>query len=133
MANSDGVTWAAMSMALQVAITPSASTYAVVGANADLWTGNAGYNQDLAIFMSVDGSPALQRLVWKESGGLGGIQSPNAAFAEAVVSLTAGHAYLFSVMWKANQNAPGATIWAGAGPLPGTSAYSPTRLLVYVL
>jgi hypothetical protein len=31
-------------------------------------------------------------------------------------------------MWKANQPAPGATIYAGAGPIGG--AFSPTRLLI---
>jgi hypothetical protein len=128
MTNSDGVTWGAMNV--QVSVAPVVSTYAVVGANVDLWTGNAGYNQDLAIFV-VDNGGAAQRLVWKESGGFGGIQSPNAAFAEVVVSLTAGHTYVFSLMWKANQGAGGATIWAGAGPISG--AFSPTRLLVNVL
>jgi hypothetical protein len=122
--NSDGATWGAMN--IQFAITPSTSMYAVVGANADLWTAKAGYNQDLAVFVSDNGS--MQRLVWKESGGVGGTFSPNAAFAEAVMSLTAGHTYIFSLMWKTNQPAPGATIFTGAGPIGG--AYSPTRLLV---
>jgi hypothetical protein len=124
LSNSDGGTWGAMN--IQFAITPSTSMYAVVGANADLWTAKAGYNQDLAVFVSDNGS--MQRLVWKESGGVGGTFSPNAAFAEAVMSLTAGHTYIFSLMWKTNQPAPGATIFTGAGPIGG--AYSPTRLLV---
>jgi hypothetical protein len=33
--------------------------------------------------------------------------------------------------WKANRNAPGATIWVGAGPISGQ--YSPTRLTVELL
>jgi hypothetical protein len=123
MSNSDGATWGAMN--IQLAITPKTSMYAVVGANADLWTANAGYNQDLAVFVSDNGSS--QRLVWKESGG-SGAYSPNAAFAESVMSLTAGHTYVFSLMWKANQPAPGATIFVGAGPIGG--AFSPTRLLI---
>jgi hypothetical protein len=124
MSNSDGATWGAMN--IQLSITPKTSMYAVVGANADLWTANAGYNQDLAVFVSDNGSS--QRLVWKESGGAGGTYSPNAAFAEAVLSLTGGHTYVFSLMWKANQPAPGATIFVGAGPIGG--AFSPTRLLI---
>ena len=78
MTNSDGATWGAMN--IQLAITPKTSMYAVVGANADLWTASAGYNQDLAVFVSDNGSS--QRMVWKESGG-SGAYSPNAAFAQA--------------------------------------------------
>jgi hypothetical protein len=122
--NSDAVTWASMNV--QLAVASSVSRYAVVGANADLWTQAAGYNQDIAIFVSDNGGPA-QLVVWKERGGFGGTYSPNAAFAEAVVSLTAGHNYVFGLYWKTNKPAFG-SIFVGAGPISG--AYSPTRLLV---
>jgi hypothetical protein len=122
--NSDGATWGSMNV--QLAVASSVSRYAVVGANADLWTQAAGYNQDIAIFVSDNGSPA-QLVVWKESGGFGGTYSPNAAFAEAVVFLTAGHNYVFGLFWKTNKPAFG-SIFVGAGPISG--AYSPARLLV---
>jgi hypothetical protein len=98
---------------------------AILGANADLWTANAGYNQDLAITRSVDGGPA-QVIGWKESGGFAGTFSPNAAFNESPVLLAAGHSYTFSLEWKTNRPASGATIYAGAGPIGG--AFSPTSL-----
>lgn len=125
--NSDGATWGAMNV--QLAVLSAVSRYAVVGANADLWTQAAGYNQDLAIFVTDNGGPA-QLLAWKESGGFGGTYSPNAAFAEVVVSLTAGHKYVFSLYWKTNRPAFG-SIFVGAGPISG--AFSPTRLLVNLI
>jgi hypothetical protein len=105
---------------------------AVVSANADVWTATAGYNQDLAIFVTDNNGPR-QLLVWKESGGFGGTFSPNAAFAETVFSMTGGHTYVFSLWWKTNRatNNSGATIYLGAGPING--AYSPTRLLIDVI
>src|SRR5207302_1716037 len=91
LTNNDGVTWSPLNIARLLA--PSASTYSVVSVNADLWTASAGYNQDLAIFVS-DNNGRPQLLVWKESGGFGGTFSPNAAFAETVFPMTGGHTYI---------------------------------------
>ena len=126
-ANSNGVSW--VPMGVSVTVTPATSTLALVSGNADLWTANAGYNQDFAIFVTDNGG--LPQLVsWKESGGFGGAFSPNAAFAEGVFLMIAGHTYVYSLSWKTNHNAccGGATIFAGAGPIGG--AFSPSRLLV---
>jgi hypothetical protein len=129
--NSDGATWMRMDAANLVApLTPTAAGVAVVTANADLWTANSGVNQDLGVFVSVNGG-ADQLVAWKESGGFAGTFSPNAAFVQATWPVSAGSTYLFKLEWKANRNAPGATIFAGAGPIGGL--YSPTRLTVVEL
>jgi hypothetical protein len=132
LAGSDGTTWQPMdcsgattcssagSGSLSMTLTPSQTCTAVLSANADLWTWNAGVNQDIAIF--VNGS----LLAWKESGGFAGTFSPNAAFVQATTTLTAATAYTIDVRWKTNVNAAGKQISAGAGPIGGT--YSPTRL-----
>ena len=92
-----------------------------------LWTAAAGYNQDIGIFVSEDGTtPTL--VAWKESGGFAGTFSPNAAYVQVVYTVNPGHTYVFSLEWKTNKAASGATIYAGAGPIG--SAYSPTRLTV---
>src|SRR5207245_234448 len=103
---------------------------------ADLWTSVAGYNQDLGISVSgtsqsVFPTRAGQPEAWKESGGFAGTFSPNAAFVQTVVFLKQGLPYTVKLVWKANKNAPGATIWAGAGPIG--NRYSPTRLAVQLL
>jgi Fibronectin type III domain len=126
LANNDGTTWVEISSTnLSVTVAPSADAIAMVGANLDLFTGKTGYNQDIGIFVSDNGA-ADQLLAWKESGGFAGTFSPNAAFVETQLALTATHAYVFKLKWKTNKNAPGATIYAGAGPISGQ--YSPTRL-----
>jgi hypothetical protein len=102
---------------------------ALVTANADLWTANAGYDQDIGVFVSVNGGPE-SLVVWKESGGYGGTFSPNAAFAQALYQMSAGNSYVFRLRWKANRAASGATIFAGAGLGP---VFSPTRLTVETL
>jgi hypothetical protein len=102
----------------------------IVGANADLWTANAGFNQDIGIFVSVDGG-ADQLISWKESGGFAGTFSPNAAFAEVTYSLNATSTHVFKLKWKTNKNTPGATIFVGAGPI-GTN-FSPTTLTVQLV
>jgi len=102
---------------------------AVVGANADLWTNTRGINQDLGIFLSIDGAPDIL-VGWKESGGFAGIFSPNAAFAQAVVLMPAGHRYTLTLKWKTNRPEGSATIAAGAGPIG--IAYSPTSLTVQI-
>ncbi len=126
LSNSDGDTWQAMDPANLVAtMAPTAAGMAIVSANADLWTANAGYNQDIGIFVSVDGA-ADQLVAWKESGGFAGTFSPNAAFVQAAYPVTSAHTYVFTLKWKTNKIAPGASIFAGAGPINGS--YSPTRL-----
>ena len=128
--NSDGVNWQPISSATTVAFTPATSGSMLLGGNADLWTDTAGYNQDIGIFVSDNGG-ADTLLGWKESGGFAGTFSPNAAFVQSTFPMTAGHTYLFKLKWKANRNAPGATIHAGAGPISGQ--FSPTLLTAELL
>jgi hypothetical protein len=127
LGNSDGATWQPMDPSLNVTVTPTANTNSIIGANADLWTANAGYNQDIGIFVSDSGGPDVL-LGWKESGGWAGTFSPNAAFVQSTYPMTRGHTYVFKLKWKTNQNAQGAAIYAAAGG--GSSPYSPTRLTV---
>ena len=125
--NSDGGAWQPMDAALSLSASPRATGLVLLTANADLWTDTAGYNQDIGLFVSDGGGP--DRLIaWKESGGFAGTFSPNAAFVQAGFGLESGHTYVFTVKWKANRSAPGATIYAGAGPIGGL--FSPTRLAV---
>jgi len=126
LSNSDGVTWQPVSGSLDRALTPGSDGVVSLGANADLWTANAGFNQDLGIFVSISGGPD-QLVAWKESGGFNGTFSPNAAFAQSQYAVKAGTAYVFKLKWKTNKNAPGATIFIGAGP---SAPFSPTRLTV---
>ena len=124
LSNSDGATWVDMDAAgnLTLTVTPSVSSLAVLSGNSDLWTSSAGYNQDVGI--DVNGTI----VAWKESGGFAGTFSPNAAYVQAVIPMSAGTTYTIKLRWKSNKSAPGATIWAGAGPI-GTQ-YSPTSLAV---
>jgi hypothetical protein len=120
LTGSNGSTWNDMDTNnLKLIITPLFDCVAILTANADLWTAVAGLNQDIAIF--VNGAMAG----WKESGGFSGTFSPNAAFLQTIVSMTAGIVYTIKIRWKTNKAAPAnATIYAGAGNGP----YSPTRL-----
>ena len=122
--NSDGATWTDIdgSGNLTLVVTPSVSTQAIIGGNADLWTSSAGFNQDIGI--DINGTI----VAWKESGGFAGTFSPNAAFVQTVIPMNGGTTYTIKLRWKTNKNAPGATIWAGAGPIAGH--YSPTSLTV---
>lgn len=118
---SDGSTWVGLNrFALNAVISPSVNSNAILTANADLWTMNDGYNQDIAILVND------KVVAWKESGGFAGTFSPNAAYVQAVVPMTANNAYLITLAIKTNKPAPGATIFVGAGPIGGN--YSPTRL-----
>jgi hypothetical protein len=128
LSNSDGATWQAIDSSLNVTITPGANTNAIIGANADLWTANAGYNQDIGIFVSETGGRDVL-LAWKESGGSAGTFSPNAAFVQTTYPMARGHTYVFKLKGKTNSNGQGTTIYAGAGPLAG-GQFSPTRLTV---
>jgi len=127
LTNSDGSTWT--DLGVQALVNPAISATAIVSANVDLWTANAGFNQDVGIFVSDNGG-LFQLIGWKESGGFGGTFSPNAAFAESVYTMTGGHSYVFALKWKTNRTAvgTGAIIYAGAGPIAGV--FSPTRLLI---
>jgi hypothetical protein len=123
LSSSDGSTWADMDGAgnLTMSVTPTVNSLAVITGNSDLWTSSAGYNQDIGI--DVNGTI----VAWKESGGFAGTFSPNAAYVQAVFPMNAGTTYTIKLRWKTNKAAPGATIWAGAGPI-GTQ-YSPTEAL----
>jgi hypothetical protein len=127
LASSDGATWQPLDSALDLSLNLATNSNALLGANADLFTDTSGYNQDIGLFVSDNGG-ADTLLAWKESGGFAGTFSPNAAYVQALYPMTAGHAYVFKLKWKTNKNAPGATIYAGAGPIGG--AFSPTRLTV---
>ena len=129
LSNSDGATWVEIDPTNQVVVAPGFDQIAIVGGNVDLWTAKAGYNQDIAIFVSDNGG-ADALLAWKESGGFAGTFSPNAAFVQGVMPVTGGHYYIFKLKWKTNKPASGATIYAGAGPLlaPNPPQVSPTRL-----
>ncbi|MDQ6838199.1 MAG: hypothetical protein M3137_07700, partial [Actinomycetota bacterium] len=120
LASSDGATWQPMDPAkLSTTVNPTATMNAVVTANADLFTYNSGFNQDIAVF--VDGTLRA----WKESGGFAGIFSPNAATVTLTMPLAAGP-HTIDIRWKTNKPDPGGKISAGAGPING--AFSPTRL-----
>jgi endoglucanase len=126
LANSNGTTWQPIDAALNVTVAPGADTNSILGGNIDLWTANAGFNQDIGIFVS-DNAGADALLAWKESGGFAGTFSPNAAFVQATYHMTSGHTYVFKLKWKTNKNASGATIYAAAG---GPAPFSATRLVV---
>lgn len=131
LSNSDGSTWVVMDAGhLQLTLNPTGPSVAVLGVNADLWTANAGYNQDIGLFVNIDGGGDTL-LGWKESGGFAGTFSPNAAYLQTVEPMLGGHTYVFTVKWKTNKNALGATIYAGAGPIGGN--FSPTRLTAHVV
>ena len=124
LTSSDGATWNAVDTThLQLAISPSSTCEARITANADLWTFNAGVNQDFGI--RVDGTV----IAWKESGGFAGTFSPNAAFVQGVALLTAG-SHTVTLVWKSNKPAAGQEIAMGAGPWPAlTTTFSPTTLI----
>jgi hypothetical protein len=116
---------------LKLVVTPAADSTALISGNADLWTANAGINQDIGINVSGGTFSTGTVVAWKESGGFAGTFSPNAAAVQTAVPLLMGVAYTIKMQWKGSHTAPGATIFAGAGPLPGGGGnISPTRLAV---
>lgn len=129
--DSDGSTWRPLNAEggkpVTLALSAAADSHAVITANVDLWTAKPGVNQDIGIFVG-------GRLAgWKESGGVSGAFSPNAAALQVTVPLTAGASYPVELRWKANKVATGATIYAGAGPYPaGSVTFSPTRLTAFM-
>jgi hypothetical protein len=133
LAGSDGSTWQAIDATnLSVSFTPPADSFAVLSGNADLWTANAGYNQDIGVAVNGDVYPSApgQPEAWKESGGFAGTFSPNAAYVQTVIPVVATKTYTVKLVWKANKPDPG-TLFAGAGPIAG--AFSPTRLMVQLI
>jgi hypothetical protein len=125
MTGSSGSTWQDMDpYALALNFYAVTSGNAMISVNADLWTKDAGINQDVGIFISGGSFGSGQIVGWKESGGFAGTFSPNAAYGQAVVPFAASTSYFVRVQWKANHATAG-TIYdaAGAGP-----AFSPTRL-----
>ncbi len=132
--NSNGTDWQSMDTTnLSLSLTPTRACLAIVSVNADLWTANPGYNQDVGIAVNGGAYPTVagQPEAWKESGGFAGTFSPNAAYVQGVVPVAANSPYMFQVVWKANKDATGATLFAAAGPI-GTR-YSPTRLTVEMI
>jgi hypothetical protein len=109
---------------LVLTITPTVNSVAILSGNADLWTANPGYNQDIGI--DVNGTITA----WKESGGFAGTFSPNAAMVQTVFPMSAGTTYTVKIRWKANKPASGATIYAGAGP---SAPFSPTSLTALLI
>ncbi|MDP9324920.1 MAG: Ig-like domain-containing protein [Candidatus Dormibacteraeota bacterium] len=134
---SDGQTWQDMDAAnLSFNVTPSHDSLALLTANSDLWTANAGYNQDIGINVtpSSTGTYPSNIVAWKESGGFAGTFSPNAAAAQTVFPMTQGVTYTVKLQWKANKAAPGGTLFAGAGAWPaGSGKFSPTRVSALLL
>src|SRR2546427_3891540 len=139
LTGSDGRTWRDIDPTnLSITFQAPVDLSVIPTANADLWTANNGYNQDLGIAVSGGVAPAIvyptiagQPEAWKESGGFAGTRSPNAAFVETVIDLSAGQTYTFKLQWKANKRDPG-TIYAGAGPLADGS-FSNTRLTAQLI
>lgn len=124
--DSDGATWKPLGGSeLTTTVTPAVNSLASITASVDLWTQQAGYNQDVGIRVVPVAGP--ESVAWKESGGSAGTFSPNAAAVMATVPMTAGQTYTVSLLWKANRLSPKATIMAGAGSSP---SFSPTRLAV---
>ena len=133
LTGNNGSTWQDLDTSnLSVSFTPAASSMAVLSGNADLWTANAGYNQDLGLTVSGGLYPSTggQPEAWKESGGFAGTFSPNAASVQTVIPVLSGVSYTVKLQWKANK-ADAGSIFAGAGPISG--AFSPTRLTVQLL
>jgi hypothetical protein len=133
--DSDGIYWMPVDAASQISLTPGAAATYMISGNSDLWTANAGYNQDIGI-MATGGAYGGGTLVaWKESGGFAGTFSPNAAFVSTALQLQASTPYTFQLVWKANHipvaNTPFPTIFAGAGPI--NVNYSGTSLIAVPL
>jgi hypothetical protein len=131
--NNDGNTWQdidATNLALTLA--PATSCLAIISGNADLWTTQSGYNQDIGLYVQEANATQYPGgiVAWKESGGFAGTFSPNAAAVQAVFPVTGGATYHVTLRWKTNHNmAATEYVVAGAGPWPtGGTRYSPTRL-----
>jgi hypothetical protein len=126
---SDGQTWNDVdSSQLRLGVSPCSDSNGMISANADLFTATPGVNQDLGIFVDIDGVASTRPLAWKESGGFNGAFSPNAAYVQAPFAMPSGHIYTVRFKWKTNTATTG-SIFMGAGPL-GDGTYSPSRLTI---
>jgi hypothetical protein len=131
-ATSDGTYWQPIDPALKFTLAPGSATSYQLSANADLWTANAGYNQDVGIMVSGGAFGGGTLVAWKESGGFAGTFSPNAAFVTSMVHLQPSTTYTVWAVWKANMIAGAANqIYIGAGPIGGK--YSPAWLTAMAL
>ena len=130
LTNSDGITWTEIdSTKLSVSISPTVNSVAVLSADAVLFTGTAGYNQDLAICVAAGATPNSTCsngtiVVWKEAGGFTAFK-PATVYAQATYEMTAGTTYGVALYWKTNVAEGAHYIYDGAG---GGSPYSPTSL-----
>src|SRR3984893_12342301 len=139
LSGSDGQAWRDIDPAnLSITIRAPANASVILMGNADLWTANRGYNQDLGIAVSGGVAPNIhyptvagQPEAWKESGGFNGTYSPNAAFVEKVIDVSANVDYTVRLQWKSNKRDAG-TIFAGAGPL-ANGTFSNTRLTAQLI
>jgi hypothetical protein len=134
LTGSDGATWQDVdgtNLSLPF-MPPAGSWLAFINGNADLWTANSGFNQDVGVSLSGGTFPttAGQPEAWKESGGGAGTFSPNAAFVQTSVVVAGGTTYTAKLQWKANKPDSG-SIYAGAGPIG--SKFSPTSLSVILI
>jgi len=128
LGSSDGATWQVVDPGLSTTLSPPADGTALLMANADLWTEQAGINQDLAILVSSsDGLLTDSVVAWKESGGFAGTFSPNAAGIVATMPLLAGVTYTYRLGWKSNIPST-MPIHIGAGP---RAPFSPTTLTTF--
>src|SRR6266849_7276343 len=108
LSGSDGQTWKDIDPAnLSITVHAPANASVILMGNADLWTANRGYNQDLGIAVSGGVAPNIhyptvagQPEAWKESGGFAGTFSPNAAFVEAVIDVSANQDYTVKLQWR---------------------------------
>jgi hypothetical protein len=116
--------WYEVDPSLRTTVSTGTGQTLWLGANMDLWTAAAGYNQDFGIFVGTD-CWIGHLLAWKESGGFAGTFSPNAAYVQTVLTYPAG-TWTFTLCWKANQPAPAGTVFGGAGT--SDTYFSPTRL-----
>jgi hypothetical protein len=128
---SNGTGWSDLDTAsLSLPFTPPVGSWtAVISGNSDLWTATAGFNQDLGITLSGGIYPTVlgQPEAWKESGGLSGTYSPNAALVQTALPVIGGVPYTAKLQWKPNHGGSG-SIHAGAGPI--NKVFSPTTLIV---
>jgi len=129
LTGSDGSTWHDLdtSGANTLSFTTASNGSMLVDGNVDLWTETTGVNQDIGVFVAGGAFGSGQVVGWKESGGFAGTFSPNAAYVQAVVAVSAGTTYSVKLQWKANVST-GGIIHAGAGVGP---QYSPTRITLH--
>ena len=132
--NSDGTTWQQMDRGnLGFLMKPTATENVLLTASADLWTLNAGYNQDIGITVTSAADYVPHLAAWIEVGGSGGAFSPNPASLQTVYPMTAGTLYEVDLVWKTNRPALGVSISSGAGPLNRAYGYSLTQVDAAVL